>query len=213
MTYTIETATHRGLRIDVEQDTDAESPRTAYDNTAVIACRDDHRYYELGDADASFDLADFESWADVKAYLVAEHDAHPDTFVGLGLIDHSGLHLRVGLADGQTPDTWDGNFIGWAYLTRAVVEAEVAPYWAPGNVTEKAREIAVSDAETYGSYLAGDACGYIVRDASGRVVDSCWGYWSTDEAVEQGKLAAEWHANRLEAELDRWVELCAGRVA
>ena len=40
------------------------------------------------------------------------------TMVGLAITDHSGLYLRVGVADGSNGgDPWDTAFIGWAFAT------------------------------------------------------------------------------------------------
>lgn len=39
----------------------------------------------------------------------------------------------------------------------------------------------------YNAYISGDMCGYVVEDKFGEEVDSCWGYYSAEEAAEDGR--------------------------
>lgn len=46
----------------------------------------------------------------------------------------------------------------------------------------------------YRTYAAGEVCGYVVKTPDGDAIDSCWGFYDDDEALEQGKGSAEYDA-------------------
>ena len=188
------------LTIDIHLESDYINPREEWDHIAVIACRNDHRRYQLGDADAGFSPGDFDSFAEIRAHL-EERGAIPETFVGLALTDHSGLTLHVDVSDGSTcGDKWDTAFIGWGYITAETAGAE-------GLDPAKLREYVVSECEEYGAYLSGEVYGYtITDDETGEEVDGCGGFFGLGwvrRSAEETKDALEpiiAERNRLTAE-------------
>lgn len=189
-------------------DTGAEDPRDRDDEClgAVIAGRDDHRWATFGDADASFDLGDFETWADVRRHLIDERGAIEATLVGIARTEHGSVHYEVDVADGSKGMGgnfymgMDSAFIGWAYVTKATAERV-----GHDNIDVEAgtsgngyvlRELAKSEAQEWASWAEGDVHGYIVRNAvTDEEIESCWGYigfdWAKQAAREEGQACAE----------------------
>jgi len=96
----------------------------------------------------------------------------------LYLYDHSGLTMRT--YPFSCP--WDSGQVGWIYVTKAKVREE----YGVKHITKKVRErvIAVLEAEveTYSQWLEGDVYGFVLEDAQGNHIDSCWGFYGTDWA-------------------------------
>lgn len=56
-----------------------------------------------------------------------------------------------------------------------------APHAMPGKIdTEQCSKDMSSQADTYGAWVWGDCYGYIITDAQGDDVDSCWGFIGSD---------------------------------
>lgn len=98
--------------------------------------------------------------------------------------------------------TWHGaEGIYYAPLSKVATEQ----FDGPGGLRACLRgEIA-----TLNQYLSGDVYGYVVEGPEGEHVDSCWGFFGADEALSEGKAAAEHEAFRaacLWAECPAWVQ-------
>ncbi|MBE3585396.1 MAG: hypothetical protein IMW94_04390 [Thermoanaerobacter sp.] len=94
----------------------------------------------------------------------------------LYLYDHSGLAMNT--TGFSCP--WDSGQVGWIYVTKE----KVREWFGVKRVTRKVRDraVAVLEAEVkeYSQWLKGDTYGYILEDAEGNVIDSCWGFFGTD---------------------------------
>lgn len=206
-----------GLTAIIYQDEGIESPRDDECNLSIIACRDDHPHYNFGDADhtlnhvavsdwaAEHDI-EWEGWKTVRAYLVAEEGAIESTMVGLAITDHSGLYLRVGVADGSNGgDPWDTAFIGWAFATADTLRE--AGHTDPESLDPAQVIVWVkAEAREYGYWLAGEVYGVRVEDENGETLDSLGGYIGYDAVAEeaQSMLAAE-HEARVADDAQRTV--------
>lgn len=118
----IKTLEHKGCRIEIHPDTDAESPRE-WDNAGTMVCW--HRRYALGDKHTFNSPADFEEWAKENKALV----------LPLFLYDHSGLSMRTSAYG----DPWDSGQVGYIYI----LPAKILEEWGKGKEAE-AKSIAES---------------------------------------------------------------------
>ena len=97
----------------------------------------------------------------------------------LGLLDHSGITMYVGggshWIDSQG---WDSGTVGFIYDTKKGREE-------CGTDPEHVEACLRGEVQTYDDALTGNVRGYVVEDAEGEHVDSCWGFYGYDYAVEE----------------------------
>lgn len=84
---------------------------------------------------------------------------------------HSGATMRTS----PFSCSWDSGQSGFVYCTKERA-LEMC-----GSV-EAALEALESEVKLYDAFLTGSVFGYVVEDAEGNHLDSCWGYYGTDEA-------------------------------
>jgi hypothetical protein len=204
--YLAETVEHHGVTIKIIGDPDPSSPRE-WDNLGTMFCARNNRY-SLGDE--SFDLDDFESVQDHHDHLREEYGA--TVILPLFLLDHSGLSMRTG----DFNDPWDSGQVGWICDTREGRERigfELDRFGRDEDVATRIKEILEGEVRTYSQYLEGDVYGYVIEDEDGCTRDSCWGYYGTEDAIEEGKSAAEYVAKELREERDEeMAELAAASI-
>jgi len=170
----------------IEQDDDPWSPRE-HDNLGTMLCF--HGRYSLGDDDAADGIRteDFDGWDEMEAYLIKERGA--DIILPLYLYDHSGISISTG----SFSCGWDSGQVGFIYTTRA----EILASFLTKRITKKIRERAISclegETSVYDQYLTGDIYGYIVEDADGEELDSCWGFYGRKDAAEEGAAMLATH--------------------
>lgn len=167
------------------QDEDCPSPRE-WDNLGTMVCF--HPRYNLGDKHNYRDPDDFwfylaeeisgsTYWTEQMTPKRREKYVRENAIVlPLYLYDHSGLTMRT--YPFSCP--WDSGQVGWIYVTKAEVRKE----YGVKRVTKKVRDrvIAALKAEvgTYSQWLEGDVYGFVLEDAQGNEIDSCWGFFGTD---------------------------------
>lgn len=187
----VETIKHDSapLAARIVADEDAESPRTAYDNAAVLIL--EHRRYDLGDthdADLSNALVREEAEAEIrKAY---GRDA---LIVPVYGYDHGGLTIRTGRDGNPFHCPWDSGLLGWAVMSRAMIRETYGVSRVTADVLQRANDLIDGEVETYDQYLRGEVYGYeIVRldehgEDTGEVIDACWGYYGSDEVEHEAR--------------------------
>lgn len=169
MENAIETIEHKGFTIKIYQDTDAESPRE-WENVGTMYC--EHRRYTLGDKDAENPFVENEE--------TGKWELRDDIAVALPLylIDHSGLGMSVS----DYNDSWDSGQVGVIYATKDKVKKE---YGDGPDAVERAKNYMKGEVKTYDDYLRGNVYGYVVEDAEGNHIDSCWGFFPDDMTGKQ----------------------------
>ena len=182
----IESFQHNGRTVTIYRDDQCESPRE-YDNLAVLTCC--HPRYTLGDEQHREPMTETEvreSVGDVLAILP------------LYLYDHGGITMRTG----PFGDRWDSGQVGWAYVTKASAEkmgcvgdrhdgdGKVVGQWDEAALQEAIRV----EVNVYDDFMTGQCYGYVVTDADGDELESCWGFlgdldYVRKEAREQAESA------------------------
>jgi len=150
------------------------NPRKDYDNFGTMACW--HRRYDLGDVQPR-QLPD-EYIADLP---------NGSLILPLFLIDHSGLSIRCGKDFSDCdPQGWDSGQVG---IIHASPEDIAKEFGAGADATDKARKLLATEVETFDAYLQGDCYGFVIEDADGNHVDSCYGFLAYDTRTREGKQA------------------------
>jgi hypothetical protein len=175
-----------GAVLKIYQDQDCPSPREG-DNLGTMVCG--HRCYRLGDEEAK-NTELYSSWEEWR-----EKELGKDVIaLPLYLYDHSGLAMSTRGDIYPFNDPWDAGQVGWIYVTLK----KVRDWFGVKKVTKKLRarvlEILVAEVEEYSRWLKGDVYGYVLEDAEGNKIDSCWGFFGTDwkENGMAGQIPAEY---------------------
>jgi len=143
----------RGHTIEIIQDPDCASPLDGAVRFVVLHSRYSNPASGLTTVD---DVAVFE----------AENAAPgaPWFTIPLWLYDHSGTVYRVG-ATNPFSCRWDSGRVGIVALKRS-------EFGEGADLPAAAAQVA----ETYTAWANGECYGYVVKDAAGEEVDSCWGF-------------------------------------
>ena len=195
--------TYNGLAYRIIPDNDPMNPRKEYDNVGRMICH--HGRYTLGDEHDYRDPMDFlntlnQSYNqeaddfDNMGEAIENLDKLPIIALPLFLYDHSGITMSC--APFSCP--WDSGQVGFIY-----VPLERARHEWPRNEDEddaawrqRVESYLRNEVKVYDQYLTGDVYGYIVYDGSSAVddddndaeeLDSCWGFFGEDSAIEAAK--------------------------
>jgi hypothetical protein len=173
-------------RIKIYLDTDPSDPR-GDDNMGKMICF--HNRYNLGDKH-DYNTNDYNGWEEMFKAIDKKEDA--SIILPLYLYDHSGITMSTS----SFYDRWDSGQVGFIVATKKAIREN----WGVKNVTEKMREKAesllIGEVKTYDQYLTGDVYGYRIFDLGldgkkGKEVDSCWGFYGSDECMNEAISLAE----------------------
>jgi hypothetical protein len=173
MSTIAETTTYKGHEIEVHYDEHPESPRE-WDNICVFHIG--HRRYAFGDKNYN----DFESMEEAKR----EAKRNGDIVLPLYMYDHSGV--TISLSPFSCP--WDSGQVGFVQIPRKNMLEEFSAKIFHKKLKERAMSIAKGETETLDSYIRGEVFGYVVDDHA----DSCWGYYSVEDAMAEAKSIVDW---------------------
>jgi hypothetical protein len=176
-----------GYALKVEIDCDPTSPLED-DNMGTMACS--HDGYNLGDDQYSdpdevlqnmADDVEAEWNLDMTDDEIMEAIEKVAYVLPLYLYDHSGITMST------TPFncSWDSGQVGYIYTSKANAEDNAV---TDENV---AYDNMRAEVATYDQYLTGSVYQWTIEDEDGEVVDSVRGYYSKEQAEQEGKEALE----------------------
>jgi hypothetical protein len=149
-------------------DPDPSNPRE-WGSPFTMACF--HRNYRLGDEH------DFDSPRELEEF-VARKDV---ISLPLYLYDHSGITMSTG----PFGCSWDSGQVGHIYITAEQARKEFG--WK--HITKARRDqlyqYLESNVAVYDQYLTGDVYGYVIKNADGEEIDSCWGFYGDEHINEE----------------------------
>jgi len=167
----IETLKYKGFDIRIELDECGESPRE-WDNICVFHIA--HRHYKFGDENYN------DAYSIKEAFDEAKNNG--DIVLSLYMYDHSGI--TISLAPFSCP--FDSGQVGFVQVSRQKMIEEFGKKIFTKALKKKAFEVAEGEVKTMDSFLRGEVYGYVVKRGD-EAEDSCWGYYDTDEAMEEAK--------------------------
>jgi hypothetical protein len=176
-----------GLTVRIITDPDPMNPRKEYDNAAHMVCF--HRRYDLGDK--------HNMSAEEAKEFVERIKKQGAAVLNLYLYDHSGITMRT--SPFSCP--WDSGQVGFIYMERK----DILNNWGVKRMTKKlfmqAVQLMEGEVETYDQYLTGDVYGFVIEDADGEELDSCWGHyglkWAKEAATDSAKVHAAYIAEQV----------------
>lgn len=98
-------------------------------------------------------------------------------------------HGRVAYNISAYSCPWDSGQVGFIFLD--------PEGFGDKNITEaRAAAICKSFAESVAGWCNGDYWGFVVKDADGETLDSCWGFDDSDYCMKEGVEAAEYEIEK-----------------
>ena len=174
--------TYKGHEIVIKYDESPQDPRTEWDNLTELHVLADSRYY-LGEKQH----ADRE---DIDAEVAAANKAG-DMVLKLYAYIHSGVALSLESFYGKLPQghaEYDSAQCGVVIIRRKDILENFGIKRITKDIKERVYKIAESDIKTFTQYLNGEVYGYIIDDHK----DSCWGYYSIEDAMGEAKDIIDW---------------------
>jgi len=194
----VQTETHKGYKIEILPDENAENPREFESNLGVMVCF--HNRHNLGDKH-DHKASEFSGWKELENHLRDEHDAR--VVLPLFLYDHSGLRMKVGSFQGLLPQghaEFDSGQVGFIYATRDAIIGAFGRPKLTAVTLDKARKSLEIEVKVYDQWLSGDVYGYTVAKPSkcescgneeDEEVESCWGFYGAEETMAEAKRVVD----------------------
>jgi len=172
-----EFTTESGLTLKVVVDSVPSSPRHD-DNLGTMVCF--HNRYILGDVN-DYDLNDYSGWKEMEQAIIKNEN--PAILLPLYLYDHSGITIY------HTPFScrWDSVQVGFLFVSKETLRKEYSVKRITKKVKETAMQVLLGELETYDQYIRGYVYGFVLEDAEGDEIDSCWGFYG-DDVTKNGIL-------------------------
>ena len=181
-----------GLTLIVSADPDPLNPRAEFEHLGTLACW--HRRYSLGDT---------HSWLSPQEFEVAM-ERRPHVRLPVFLYDHSGLTIA------STPFScpWDSGQIGWIFVEWIKLRAAFPKLRRRADLETEAKRMLRSEIAEYDQYLTADVWCARVEDPDGAVLDSCYGFFGGDYAIQEGRrMLADCAATFCREQVEAFVEM------
>lgn len=169
-------ARHKGYNIEIYSDHDAESPFDYSDLGTLIH----HSKYTFARKNCPHIVN--EDINDIEELI----DKNKDNwiFIPVNLLDHSGISVSTN----QFSCPWDSGQIGYIYISKDKIREIFNVERISSKLLKDVYKYLDQQIKSLDSWLKGEYCGYIVKDDEGSELDSCWGYESSETAIEMAVL-------------------------
>ena len=161
-------------KLRVVQDSCYDSPRE-WDNLGKMICF--HKRYDLGDSH-NYNVDDYNSWEELSKAIIKE-ESKGSIILPLYLYDHSGISISTGAFSCR----WDSGQVGFIVADRKKVLQEFGSKILTKKLKDQVIKILENEVQTYSQYLEGDVYGFIIEDEEGEQLDSCFGFYGNDFAI------------------------------
>ena len=184
----IESFEYKNHTVEIHVDESPESPRQQ-DNLGTMVCF--HNCYSLGDKGHGYKHGDFSGFEELYQQIMKDH--RPAAIVFIYMMDHSGISISSDAQDFRVWDSegWDWGQIGFAFVSREKVLKKYGKKELSVKIKQKALSALLLEIETYNQYLQGEVYGFVIKDANGEHVDSCWGFYEFDHCRGEAKDAVD----------------------
>ena len=147
-----------------------------------------------------------------RAAIMAVIDKHT-VMLPLYVYEHGGITMNTG----GYSCPWDSGQAGYIYATRETILKEFSAKKLTAKLRRQVEDILRSEVKTYAQYLEGDVYGYVIYKIDepcdcdpepwnnyppcnctkhAEVVDSCWGFYGSDVALEEGRSSLRFYENK-----------------
>lgn len=172
----VETETYKEHEIEIKYDESPESPRE-WDNLCEIHYHSDS--YTLGDTNWRNDIEGYEA-------MLKEAKRNRDIIIPMYVYIHSGVALSLSSFHGKLAQghaEFDSGRAGTVIIRRKAILENWGGKIVTKKLREKAYRVAEGEIETFTQYASGEVYGYVIDEDE----DSCWGFYSVKDALEEAK--------------------------
>ena len=177
----IETINYNGHEIKVYYDEYAESPRT-WDNLSMIYSNS-RRYnpdnLDIDDLMSEIGISEFPGFDALLNRMEHDYIAYR-----VCIVDHSHVALSLNTPVSNPYMGFDSGTFGIIAVSKETVRREYGVKRITKNIREKVEAVFENELDDLQKYINGEVYGYMIDNGNG---DSCWGYYSTDAAIEDAK--------------------------
>ena len=165
------------MHYNIVVDSDPMSPRE-FSNFGKILYTSNR--YALGDEQASAEKINFV--LNSKDYI--------------SLPVYAYIHSGIALNTTGFSCPWDSGMSGIIYVSKNKVREDFKKKLISKKLYNIVLDILKSEVDVYGKYLNGEVYGYEIINDDGDVVDSCYGYYGSEETEIAAKDAITWYNNK-----------------
>lgn len=176
--------------VKIYPDKDPESPRE-WDNLGTMLYVTGSRHM-LGDRSATLDeMEEIANRSDVISLPVY-------AYIHSGIVmNTTGYSCR-----------WDSGQTGIIYAERSKILEEYGCKRISPQLRSTVEAILRGEVETYSKYVSGEVYGFVIEDASGEELDSCWGFFEEAECEAEARSIAEGLKTQMQAPIpDGWTPI------
>jgi len=128
------------------------------------------------------------------------HDLALTEYIVSGVYKYE--HGRIKLSLGPFRSTWDSGQVGWIYARQSVAEDTLFSE-DEDPTEEETRDKAYStfegELDVLSTWINSEVVGFRLFGPGGEKIDSCWGFYDRDYALDKARRSAEAHAEKLPA--------------
>lgn len=189
----IETEEYNGHTIEIVYDSDPQDPRTDWEPFTEFHVKNCRYYLGEHQHNSSEEIDD----------EVKKAKRQGDVVFRLFAYIHSGTALSLESFYGRLPQghaEFDSGQCGVVIVRRKSLIENFGKKRMTKKLRERAYEIAKGEVEEFTQYLNGQVYGYRVDDGEG---DSCYGYYSTEDAMTEAKSAVDYAVAQAKAEAEK----------
>jgi hypothetical protein len=202
MSTVITSEEYKGFNIEIGYDPYPENPRTSFDPFGkLVIC---HSRYNFGDENVNdlnehlLELADYNSdWLEQSSGKI--FNGNPELFymneeilnterilnrieksyiiLPVYMYDHSGITIKTSPFGCR----FDSGLVGYIYISKTEAK-RLAEGWFKYS-PKQVKTMLEGQIETLDTYLRGDVLYYKITDSEGNEIDSCYGFYDTEEYV------------------------------
>lgn len=177
MSYIIKTIKHNDLTINIKYDEYTESPREWCNLGTIVGY---HRRYDLVDISNPVIGENGSHYADFLAYLRTKQLSISDVvYLPVYAYVHSGVCLNT---TGFSCD-WDSGQVGYIYVARSNIRRDFSVKRVTKKLSTEVEKTLASEVSVFSQYLEGEVYGFEVLDTNDNIVDSCYGFYSVEDAM------------------------------
>lgn len=178
-----------GLIVKIYQDENMDSPQDWGDDALFLVAN--HRNFCVREKDITDEV--------ISEIFMPEEDAETNLYAerakelkkqyhvfGLEAYIHSGVVLALSREGNFVDRQWDVSQLGAVFVKKTEARTRAS-----------AKKMAQGLIETWNQYLSGDVYGFMIEDAEGNHLESCWGFYGMDAVEEGANESAEGEAKRI----------------
>lgn len=180
----IETKKVNGLTVNVVYDCDPINPREDCDQLGVIYSN--HRNVNPDRQT----IMDCPAWNDETSSINGDELNRLGVWLPLAYYDHSVFRIFEGRPYTDSYRSWDSGHFGIIFASNETVKKWFGVDEVTDEVKDQALESLRAEIKELDAYFNGEVYAYEVVDERGEIIESCCGYYSTDEAMNMGCEAA-----------------------